>query len=305
MSAQDKKAQKLILRIFSIFIPLIALLFVAEKVWRARFQLFNKMDFGHLILVVLLGGMLYAVDNFFLVLAWRRLIDWLGKTKTAWKISLKIYGNTQIAKYLPGNIVQFPSRHIMGAQAGLKHGPLVGAAIFEIIGLLIASSSVFFLGNLYAASQYKSLHIVILIFGIAVFFPLAIQIIFTRVNALREMNLFPSDIPSMYKGLAFTWLIYLAFFVVAGLVLWIVIVVIDGSWFNPPLFIVISTYAISWLIGTVSPGMPGGLGVREAVSIYILSGYIGEPTSVLVTLLSRFIMVLGDIYFYFFVRVIR
>lgn len=301
----NKKIQELILKVLGICIPFAALLFVAEKIWQARFQLFQNMEPLHAILIIVFGGMLYAVDNIFLVLAWRRLIDWFGSTKTNWKTSLKVYGSTQIAKYLPGNFVQFPSRHILGTKAGLKHAPLLGAAIFEILGLVVVSSLIYIMGNLFFVSKTISLPSVILIFILTLIFPFAIQNLFSRVSALRKMDLFPSGVYSMYKGLVITWLIYLAFFLVAGLVMWIIIIGVDGSRYSPPLIIVFSTYAVSWLIGTISPGMPGGLGVREAISIYILSNYLGETTSILVTLLSRIVTVFGDFYFYFFVRLIR
>lgn len=65
------------------------------------------------------------------------------------------------------------------------------------------------------------------------------------------------------------------------------------------ILIFIGAYAASWIIGFVTPGSPGGIGVREALLILILQMYISESQAVTLALVFRIITTLGDILFFF------
>ena len=60
---------------------------------------------------------------------------------------------------------------------------------------------------------------------------------------------------------------------------------------------IISIFAVSWIAGFITPGSPGGFGVREAIIILFLSSFIGEPASLFVALIFRLITVAGDFLF--------
>ncbi len=53
-------------------------------------------------------------------------------------------------------------------------------------------------------------------------------------------------------------------------------------------------YLISWLIGYVTPGAPGGLGVKEAVMVFLLSGIMQESDIILSAFILRFCNIIGD-----------
>lgn len=305
MESQKKGKKTLIVQIISIILPLVALAFVVEKIWSVRVQIFDKLDVKQIALFILAGSTLYAIDSLFLVIAWRQLIDWFGATKTNFWMSLKIYGRTQIAKYIPGNIFHLPSRHIVGRQAGLNHVPLLGAAVFEIIGLVLVSGIISSFGILISKNQIIQPAWIFVYLFLVAFSPLILGIMFSRIPILQKMDLPQKSITEMYKVLMLNWFHYLFFFLVAGVVLWIIIFGVAASWSVIPLGIILSTYAISWLAGTVTPGAPAGAGVREAMLIFVLSGFLGEADSVLVALLLRIVTTLGDVYFYVITQLIR
>jgi hypothetical protein len=291
--------------IFSGVLVLAAFVFIGDKVWSVRYQLLDKMSVGQLVEIVIIAGGGYAVNNFLLVLAWRNLLGWLGKETVNWNVSLNIYGITQIAKYLPGNVIQFPGRHVLGRQAGMKHEVLLGAAALEVIGLLFIASvfSLFILLGGDGDSQFLPPVVVLsLMIGLGGGVPLLFHLLFSHIPVLQKMNLVGVTLGDTYRGLLGTWLIYLAFFALAGGILFRVIYSVNGGWTSVPFLVALSAYAVSWLAGTVTPGAPGGVGVREAVLILMLSNFLGEPMSVLVALVSRLVTIFGDIYFYLFVK---
>jgi hypothetical protein len=55
------------------------------------------------------------------------------------------------------------------------------------------------------------------------------------------------------------------------------------------------TFAVAWLAGLVAVYAPGGLGVREAVIVALLSGHIGAADALVVAAASRLILILVDV----------
>lgn len=193
----------------------------------------------------------------------------------------------------------------MGLQAGIENRPLLGAAVFEIIGLFVAASLVSLPGFLGEETRAVSLFWIVLIFLVGISFPLVLRVIFSRVPALRKNDLFPGTAYNAYKELFAAWLMYLVFFILTGVILWGITIGLGVSWSDGALFTFFSAYALSWLVGTITPGAPGGAGVREAMMIMILSSSLGEPASVVVALISRLVTVAGDVFFYFIAQTIR
>ena len=54
-------------------------------------------------------------------------------------------------------------------------------------------------------------------------------------------------------------------------------------------------WSASWLAGYVAPGPPGGLGVREATLIFALSGWMGQPESIALSMAMRLASIAGDV----------
>ena len=127
----SKIANHWLLRILGFVLPLLGVGFVLQKIWSTGIRTLAGSDIKPVVVTVLVGGILYALDNLLLVLAWQLLLGWFGESNLSWKKDIAIYGSTQVAKYIPGNIFHLPSRHLKGFQSGLKHAPLVGAAAYE------------------------------------------------------------------------------------------------------------------------------------------------------------------------------
>lgn len=302
MDPRLKKYGSFVLKGFSILAPLFALGFVITKIWSVQSQIIHQIDSSHAILIILVGSIFYALANIFLVLAWLWLVDWLANSKTSLRTALKIYGRTQITKYIPGNVLHYPSRHLLGIQSGLTHNALLGAAFFEVVGLFVSASILSLLAILVQRNQVIPLQWVLVALGLSLFSPFVVHTALSRLPYLKKIGVLKKSVLEIYTGLASTWLLYLTFFSVAGMILWIIAGGVDHSGFRLPFHIALYAYAVSWLAGTITPGAPAGAGVREAILILLLSRYIGEPASIAVALITRIVTILGDVYFYFFAQ---
>ena len=97
---------------------------------------------GVSIWVVVAGfALIYGLANLLLARAWWHLLTWLGaNVSLRWVI--KVYGTSQLAKYLPGNIFHLVGRHALGMVAGVPTGVLAKSAVWEL-GLISLSAAIF------------------------------------------------------------------------------------------------------------------------------------------------------------------
>ena len=68
--------------------------------------------------------------------------------------------------------------------------------------------------------------------------------------------------------------------------------------------IYIGAILIAWIIGFITPGAPGGLGVREAVLIFLLKSVMADETIILGVIISRVVSIVGDLTSFIFIWLI-
>ena len=287
-----------ILKIFKLAIILLSFWFIGEKFWEHHNWLQTSALNYELLITVLVCSIIYGLSEFLLSFAWRRLLIWCGHKDISTKVCNRIYGKSQIAKYIPGNVFHVVGRHILGSQAGIKHIVLVGATIYEILGLLSISILIGFSGMVVfgLGDIYFSLYQIILIL-------LTTLVITSLAIALAPYLMSLRGIILPYKGIGDTvyniskvYLLYFIFFLIAGLLL----VIIVNTFLNINFIItakLVVIFSIAWVAGFIIPGAPGGIGVREAVIIFFITPIIGEAQSIAVAIALRFITLLGDVWF--------
>ena len=57
---------------------------------------------------------------------------------------------------------------------------------------------------------------------------------------------------------------------------------------------IITYYMLAWVLGFIVPGAPGGIGVREAILVLLLSPVIGDTVTLSAALIHRLISIIGD-----------
>ncbi len=291
--------KSIIIQLLKIITVLLSFWFIGEKFWQHQNWIKNNIINDLLIITILICGVLYGSSQFLLSFAWRKLLIWCGHENISIKNCNRIYGKSQIAKYIPGNVFHVIGRHILGKQEGIKHIVLVGATIYEILGLICASILIslsgvilFDLENNYL-SFYQSICLFIVIFLI---FVLVIGIT-PNLMQKHDINIPNKNLMDSIIHISLIYLSYFIFFIIAGLLLvFIVKVFIYLNFFTVGKIIVI--FCIAWVTGFVVPGAPGGIGVREAVIIFFIAPIIGEAQGVAVSIAIRFVTLIGDIFFF-------
>lgn len=217
----------------------------------------------------------YALNLILLVLGWRQIILAEGG-ELSLQASLSVFGKSQIAKYLPGNIFHLAGRQWLGAQHGLSQTLLLKSSLWEIALIAIAAVLI---GLTSLANLFTTFSAMILLMLIMI---IAVAYVLTEFFKIGYVKAFYA---------------YLIFHIIAGLLFALVLNLVDGNVFNQPasLAICISAYVLAWLVGFVTPGVPGGVGVREMVIILLLGHGYPEQVLLITLVASRIVTTLGDL----------
>jgi len=278
----NKQTLKTILYGFGKVLGIIGLLYILYKLQ----QEYTLSDFMQRIQetkeVIFYLFILNITSNFIGIWGWHQLICQFAKNPFI--KSFYYYEKTDISKYLPGNIFHLVGRQALASKLQLSQVNMAKVATIHTIMILVATiiaSTLFALFSIDVQLYMKALLVIAALAAIIVI-----------------RFLFPSM--AFVKKLKITSLFVLSISI-HGVMLAMIIAYSLGDW-SPSLFLKIaSIYIISWLIGFVTPGASGGLGVREGAFIAILQFIhfpLASETVLFAILLIRLINILSDIIMY-------
>ena len=87
--------------------------------------------------------------------------------------------------------------------------------------------------------------------------------------------------------------IYLVNYLLMGAILYLLASELFGQ-AEADFWLLTGIFAVAWIAGFVTPGAPGGLGVREAILVASLGPLYGEGTAVALALTLRAVTTAGD-----------
>lgn len=229
------------------------------------------------VLLVILAGA-SGLSVMLLVVAWKKILGVNGQSVDV-KTTLVIYGLSQLAKYIPGNVFQFAGRQIVAMRYNLRAQAVAKSIVMELLLLVFCGC---------AFTTLMLPHIFSFIT------PAMSWFLFACMVAVLILTLF-------YNATIFTSLILQGtYLIVTGVLFYTVLYYLDpASVKGFPTFITItSAFIVAWLVGLVTPGAPAGIGVREAVLVMLLI-HLPQSEVIIAALLSRIITLAGDVLFYF------
>jgi len=243
----------------------------------------------------------YSILIFLLSFSWKLILEFLSNSKISSKDIFIVYSKTNIAKYLPGNVFHLVGRNVIGNKLGLKHSELALSSFLEIILILVVVGIISFIyicadftlisEKVFSRIDFNKL-IAIGIIGIFIFAILLFLTVKYKKNEFRRF-INRKSIILLLKTLC----IYLLVFIGFGLILVFIFNFISGiNIENKIIMSIITIYILSWFFGFITPGAPGGIGVRESLLILLLSPSMGEDNTLLAVLIHRLICILGDVF---------
>ena len=220
----------------------------------------------------------YGASLFLLAGAWHLLLASASDGTVERGLSLRAYGTSQLAKYVPGNVFHYVGRHMLHRQAGATDGALARAALAEIIlmaGAALTVAAGFYLAAGAALDRSGSRLLSVLILPAA---PLA---------ALMAHRIARIHLSAVGRAIA----LQLVFFS-AMAVIFASVVALLGERFSAA---AAAIGVAGWIAGFVTPGASGGIGVREAALVFLGGQRIDTQTMLVAAALFRAVTFAGDL----------
>lgn len=232
-------------------------------------------------LVFTVACLVYALNNYLLAAGWRLILAGLDEKITI-KLSVAIFGVSQIAKYIPGNIFQFAGKQVLAVRHNLNSAKVVKSQFLEVILLLLSSLPFCVYVGVYS---FLGMGAALSIFASFLFF-LGASFIINRVST----NFFR------------TFSSYMIFMFVSGGMFFLIVT--STIRVSPALSLnvfVLCSFVAAWLVGFIMPGSPAGLGVRESILILFLFPVFRDQSLIFnAAILTRLVTVIGDLIFFIF-----
>lgn len=257
----------------------------------------------HVIVLFVIFAFVYAILVYYSAYIWKYLIELLAGKKLPYREISCVYVKANLAKYIPGNVMHFASRNILGAQMEIGQGVMAAATAFEIICLILTCTilSLVLAGNRFLdllRQYFATLHPAILGIAtalVAVVLVVAMILLYRKREWLVQVKAFLTK--RFFRRLPVLFLLYSSSMLIPAAML-VSLLSLSAPVTSASILLIVTAYIVSWVIGFVVPGSPGGIGVREAVLIFMLSGVYQEESILLGVVLQRMISIVGDIFAY-------
>lgn len=277
-----------------ILVIALCLLYLVNNLKNAR-EVLAGLKPNYTILLAALGLTITAV--FLGASGWWFTLRALGQP-VPWLGSARAHCLSNLAKYLPGYAWQLLGKAYLTKQMGIPNRAIGLGMVLELLVILLTG---FFLGVILIPAdlvfQWSDSEDLIRLLPFIRALALILLCISPLIISYTLKNQFGSQIemrivPSMVWATVLTSLLAWLLF---GLAFWLL-----GASLIPlphagiPLFIF--TLAASLIISLLTIFVPGGIGVRESVMVFILSmNYLSAPVAVIVAALSRLVVILSEL----------
>lgn len=226
---------------------------------------------------------------------WRTLVRAI-RPEFTWRTSFSICGRSQIGKYLPGNIFHYAQRVTLAAEQGIESKLAIASVTIDSVLVLAAGCLVAVPGLLSVGVEHlpMALSRSLLAVGIAAAAAIVAVGILWRRRTLRDFIERAMPLLSPAR-LAIALAIAIVPFLIAGVS---VQLVVDGFWPGQSQLGWLDYtwgFALAFVVGFVTPGSPGGIGVRDAVLFALYQQQLGPALAASLSLATRVVYILGDL----------
>lgn len=230
---------------------------------------------------------------------WRMSLQLFSKKYISVGDTFYVYAKANIMKYLPGNIGHYAGRQLFGEKLGMKQTELALASFLEVG--YSAFAMLFCAFGLSAQTVWNELHKrfsagVFLWFGVGLCLLLAGSVVLLYI--FRKYK-YAAILWNLFCSVSF-WKYFIASLLltaVGSLLLVMINIILLNQYAALDfhlMFLSLAANLAAVFIGFITPGVPGGLGVREAVLTGILSPFFSEDIVILTAVIYRIAMILGD-----------
>lgn len=288
------RSSKFVFRVFGIAVSVLCCVYVVITVYRTGALQIVSQSISQVSSVFALLIVLYVVSTLGIAAAFAFLVWGVSKEQQFRADIIAVHAVTQIAKYLPTNILHLVGRHAVLRRRGLTDVVLIGVGVGEVALLLLAALSLAALG----ASDEAATYIEPTQCFLAIIGAVTVALLLIATASIRG-NLAVWILPFLtwraVTGAIAALSVYSLFFALSGAILWLLLTQAIPVPTPPGIGRLVSYAAMSWSIGFVSPGAAAGIGVRETMLIFLLGGSVEPAPATSAAVAYRLVTTLGDV----------
>lgn len=277
------------------FLIILSFFYIGKSIWSSRENFTGSLN-GVVFLLVVCSGCINAGGIILYAFLYRRLISNIADMEIESNLIVLPYVEANLYKYLPGNVMHYVGRNKIAADGTVTYEQVNVASFIEIIINLLSSVCLgsVFSGPYLLASTFAYIRIegIIAIGAIGAVATLILLVIFHKQIAAARKRLFKRRI----LVTVFTiWVIYMLCSILGHLIFILLLRAIGGTIPAESVLPVIGVSQLAWLIGFITPGVPGGIGIREAMLQVLLSELSPAWMITMTGILTRISQIAGEI----------
>lgn len=296
-----KKNSKIIIKVMGNIIAVVCIAFIVKTIINLGISadilsIFYKSRF----LIIAITA-LWGMNVFINALNWNKILNFLEGKKINYSEVSEIYIKANIGKYLPGNVMHFVGRNVIGKKYHISQFNMALSTILEIVLSVVIT---LFYTFLFVGKRFFSLLDLVdkPIIYVIIFLLVLVLLVVCIIKRQKIAEIFKKIIlPFTFNKLVNIFVIlvlFLANFMLMGITFYLTFRFVCNIEVNLGMFSIIGIFLCSWLIGFVMPGASGGIGVREFVLLLLLSPFYSKDSIVMVIVIHRIITILGDLLAY-------
>lgn len=200
-------------------------------------------------------------------------------------------------RYVPASLPHYGGRLVAGPSLGLSRGAVAASLVYENVFAIVASGGVAIVllaagyRDAIGGSGWLVAAIVAAPLGALSLHPAvgrtAVRVGARRMERLATLESYVLGSSALMRVGAF----YVVGSVVAGFAFWCSLRAVGAE---APLFLAVAAYNIGGVAGMLAIAVPGGIGVREAVVVAVMSTFVSPPVALSAAVLARLVAMVAD-----------
>lgn len=200
----------------------------------------------------------------------------------------------QMGKYVPGGIWPIVGQAELARRGGVGRGPAYGATATSMLATFLGAVTLAAGAGL-VVSERRFVAVLLVLALVVGFACLSSKPVRVRAHeVILAVTKRPLELPDG-GALARLTVRHLPVWVMFSLMNVLVVVALGGSPDSTTVLDLAVVTCLSWMAGFVIVGLPGGIGVREAVFVSMTTAALGPGLAVSVAVVSRLVSILVDL----------
>ncbi|NLW79541.1 MAG: polysaccharide pyruvyl transferase family protein [Ruminococcaceae bacterium] len=242
---------------------------------------------------------LHAANNILASVYYNQLLNVMAAKVVNHLTVVRIYCNTFIYRYVPGNIMHYVARNQIAVEEDVSHSEVALSTMLEALFMMIAGAAIAAICVFnYLVSYIGQIHlsrtwIIIIAVVLAV---VVLALVLFRKKIRKLVRKYVGIMKRLSVKTCVMYVLKVAGRLLVNAVIYLCIVMLMGqtmTWELLPQ--VVGLFVMSWAIGFVTPGAPAGLGVREAIMLMFLGGVLDQNILTTSAIVYRLFCIVGDV----------